>query len=81
MYSIYKVEKDLRQKELELSKTYHEQDKGTLFKKKSKSIFIIKLIEKTNEMSEKYRTRVSQFVQKMADEPVMKNDSYNANWH
>ena len=36
MYNIYKVEKDLREKEHELNKTFHERDKGVLMKKKSK---------------------------------------------
>ena len=49
-----------------------------LKKQKSVSLFSIKplFLEITNELSEKYRNRIANFLKEMTEQPIMENDRY-----
>jgi hypothetical protein len=71
MFNIYTVEKNLRDKMQKERKTIHERDENCILKAKVR----------TEILSTKYRSRVAEFVQEMAKQPLIKLDDYNEKWH
>jgi len=71
MFNIYTVEKHIKDKLAEEKKIAHIKDEARILKAKVR----------TEILSTKYRSRVAEFVQEMAKQPLIKLDDYNEKWH